>query len=174
MGKGRKKLFKGMKAITEALELLGDDLTKRIQNSETQTFAMLDGRLARDLRYLLAGQSELIARVESLEKAQQTLLRILPEADEAQDLRRRVRALERALRDHLECHGEGACADPVSGGRSDPPRRGEAAPPEPNAALPASPGHAADTGRTCPVRFERDGQPAFENSIRFERGTAGH
>ena len=109
--KEHKKLLNSVRSICEALELMGEDITERVAKSENRVLSYMDGRLSRDLRAVTAVQTELLAKLDRLERSQQIILDRLPEADEMEGLRRRVRYLERALQDHLNSCEEDSFED---------------------------------------------------------------
>lgn len=102
--KEHKKLLNSVRSICEALELMGEDVTERVAKSENRMLSYMDGRLSRELRAITAVQTELLAKLDRQDKALERILDRLPEADEMEGLRRRVRYLERALQDHVNVH----------------------------------------------------------------------
>ena len=143
MDKEHKKLLTSVRSICEALELMGEDITERIAKSENRMLSHMDGRLSRDLRGVTAVQTELLAKLDRLERSQRIILDRLPEADETEGLRRRIRYLERALQDHLDNSED----DPLEAFEPDMPY-------DPLAAYEASRGEPGQAESARPVRSD--------------------
>jgi hypothetical protein len=105
MDKEHKKLMNAViRSLRESLEFMGGDLTDRIAKAERRTLFALDDKLSKELRAVATRQAELFIALDRVEKAQQIVLDRLPEVDEMEGLRRRIRHLERALQGHLISH----------------------------------------------------------------------